>query len=133
MDAQACKKQENKRMYSITSDAEKYLIEINLSTDNIFENCTSTEKAKQINAQAKTKKNNELKEGWKDKPLQCKYLIRASDPEVNSSLTHKWLASLGLKSEAKGFIIVAQEQSLPTRHFQASILENGADPKMQGL
>ena len=43
-------------MYSITSDAEKYLIEINLSTDNIFENCASTEKAKQINAQAKTKK-----------------------------------------------------------------------------
>ena len=133
MDAQACKKQENKRMYSITRDAEKYLIEINLSTDNIFENCTSTEKAKKIYAQAKTKKNNELKEGWKDKPLHGKYLIRASDPEVNSSLTHKWLASLGLKSEAKGFIIVAQEQSLPTRNFQASILENGADPKMQGL
>ena len=48
MDAQACKKQENKRMYSITSDAKKYLIEITLNTDNIFENCTSTEKAKQI-------------------------------------------------------------------------------------
>ena len=31
-------------------------IEINLSTDNIFENCTSTKKAKQIYAQAKTKK-----------------------------------------------------------------------------
>ena len=35
-------------MYSITSDAKKYLIEINLNTDNIFENCASTEKAKQI-------------------------------------------------------------------------------------
>ena len=35
-------------MYSITSDAKKYLIEINLTTDNIFENCISTEKAKQI-------------------------------------------------------------------------------------
>ena len=81
----------------------------------------------------KQKKNNELKEGWKDKPLHGKYLIRASDPEANSSLNHKWLASLGLKFEAKGFIIVAQEQSLPTRNFQASILENGADPKMQGL
>ena len=133
MDTQACKKQENKRMYSITSDAKKYFIEINLSTDNIFENCTSTKKAKQIYAQAKTKKNNELKEGWKDKPVHGKYLLRASDPEVNYSLTHKWLASSGLKSEPKGFIIAAQEQSLPTRNFQANILEKIADPKMQSL
>ena len=81
----------------------------------------------------KPKKNNELKEGWKDKPLHGKYLLRASDPEVNFSLTHKWLASSGLKSEPKGFIIAAQEQSLPTRNFQANILENGADPKMQSL
>ena len=40
------KHEENKRMYSVTSDAKKYLIEINLSTDNISENSTSTEKSK---------------------------------------------------------------------------------------
>ena len=57
------KHEKNKRMYSITSDAKKYLNEINLSTDNISENSTSTEKAKQIKAQAKTKNINELKEG----------------------------------------------------------------------
>ena len=39
------KHEENERMYSITSDAKKYLNEINLSTDNISENSTSTEKA----------------------------------------------------------------------------------------
>ena len=76
MKAQACKKhKENKRMYSITSDAKKYLNEINLSTDNISENSTSTEKAKQIKAQAKTKNINELREGWKDKALHGKYLF----------------------------------------------------------
>ena len=79
---------ENKRMYSITSDAKKYLNEINLSTDNVSENSASAEKAKQIKAQAKSKTINELKEGWKDKPLHGKYPIRASDPNVNSSLTH---------------------------------------------
>ena len=87
------KHDENKHMYSITSDANKYLNEINLSTDNISENSTSTEKAKQIKAQAKTKNINELKEGWKDKPLHGKYAIRASDPDVNFSPTHQWLAS----------------------------------------
>ena len=96
--------EENKRMYSITSDAKKYLNEINLSTDNISENSTSTEKAKQIKAQAKTKNINELKEGCKDKPLHGKYPIRASGPDVNFSLTHQWLASSGLTSETEGFI-----------------------------
>ena len=76
MNAQACKNhEENKRMYSITSDAKKYLNEINLSTDNISENSTSTEKVKQIKRQAKTKNINELREGGKDKPLHGKYLF----------------------------------------------------------
>ena len=114
-------------MYSIISDEKKYLNEINLSTDNISENSTSTEKAKKT--QAKTKNINELKEGWKDKPLHCKYPIRASDPDINSSLTHQWLASSGLKSETEGFIIAVQDRSLPKRNFQANILRNGADPK----
>ena len=43
-------------MYSMTSDAKKYLNKINLSSDNISENSTSAEKAKQIKAQTKTKK-----------------------------------------------------------------------------
>ena len=40
------KHEQNKRMYPITSDAEKYLNEINLSTDNISENSSSTVKNK---------------------------------------------------------------------------------------
>ena len=98
------------------------------STDSISENSASTEKAKQIKAQAKTKNVNELKEGWKDKPLRDNYPIQAGNPDINSSLNHQWLASSGLKSEIEGFIIAAQDQSLPKRNFQANILENGVDP-----
>ena len=106
-------------MYSIFSDVKKYLNEINcsnLSEMNISEKASSMEKVKQIKTQAKTKNINELKEGWKDKPLHDKYPICASDPDVNSSLTHQWLALLGLKSETEGFIIVVQDQNLPTRN-----------------
>ena len=110
--------EENKHMYSITSDAKKYLNEINLNTDNISKNSTSTEKTRQIKAQAKNKNINELKEGWKDKPLHGKYPIRASDPDVNFSLTHQWLASSGLKSETEGFIIAAR-----TRAYQREIFK----------
>ena len=44
---------QNKRIYYTTSDAKRYLNEINLSTDNISENSLSTKKVKQI----KTGKN----------------------------------------------------------------------------
>ena len=98
------------------------------STDNISENSTFTEKAKQIKVQAKTKNVNELKEGWKDKALHDNCPIRAGDPDINSSLNHQWLASSGIKSEIESFIIAVQDQSLPKRNFQANILENGADP-----
>ena len=59
------KHEQNKRIYSITNDAKKYLSEINLSTDNISENSTYTEKAKQIKTQAKTKNINNLKRDGK--------------------------------------------------------------------
>ena len=111
--------------YSNSSDAKKYVNEINLSTDNISENSSSTEKAKQIKTQAKIKNINELK----DKPLHSKYPIRASDTDVNSSLTHHWLASLDMKAETEGFILASLDQSLSTKNFQANILENGADTK----
>ena len=79
--------------------------------------------------QVKNKNINELKEGWKDKHLHGKYPIRATDPDVNSSLIHQWLASSALKSETEGFIRAAQDKSLPSRNFQVNILENGTDPK----
>ena len=106
----------------------KYLNKINLSTGNISENSTSTEKAKQIKAQAKSKNINELKEGWGDKPLHGKYLIGASDSNRISSLTNHWLASSDLKSET-GFHHSSTIPEPTKRNFQANILENGADPK----
>ena len=80
------------------------------STDNISENSTFTEKAKQIKVQAKTKNVNELKEGWKDKALHDNCPIRAGDPDINSSLNHQWLASSGIKSEIESFIIAYQRE-----------------------
>ena len=53
------KHEQNKRMYSITTDAKKYFNEINLSTDNISETSSSTEKEKQIKTKVKTRNIND--------------------------------------------------------------------------
>ena len=53
------KHEQNKRMYSITTDAKKYFNEINLSTDNISESSSSTEKEKQIKTKVKTRNIND--------------------------------------------------------------------------
>ena len=37
--------------------------------------------------------------------------------------THRWLKAAGLKAETEGFIIAAQDQSLPTRWHQHNILK----------
>ena len=94
-------------------NAKKYLNEINLSTDNISENPSSTEKAEETKRQSKTKENNELKEGWKDKLLHGKYHICTSDSDVSLFLIHQQLVLLGMQSETEGFIIAAQGQSFP--------------------
>ena len=128
MDVHACKKT---RAKINVRNAKKYLNEIKLSTDDISENPSSTEKAEQTKRQAKTKKNNELKEGWKDKLLHGKYPICASDSDVSFFLIYLQLASLGMQSETEEFIIAAQGQSFPTRNYRANILENGTDPKFK--
>ena len=98
MNAQGCT--HNKRLYSVTSDAKKYLNDINASTDNISGSSSSTEKGKNRKGKTHVKSENvhELKEGDKDKSLHSKYPICADDPDVNSSLTHQWLPLLVLKS-----------------------------------
>ena len=40
----------------------------------------------------------------------------------------QWLKSSGLKSETEGFIIAAQDQSLATRLYHASIIKDGSSP-----
>ena len=44
-------------------------------------------------------------------------------------MREKRSASSGQKSETEDFIIAAQDQSLPTRNFQANILESSVNPK----
>ena len=43
-------------------------------------------------------------------------------------MTHQWLKSSGLKAETEGFIVAAQDQSLPTKAYQHHVLKIHNDP-----
>ena len=50
--------------------------------------------------------------------------------DVGQDETHRWLKAAGLKAKTEGFIITAQDQSLPTPWYQHNILKKlDMDPK----
>ena len=61
--------------------------------------------------------------------MHGQYPERVGKPDINQDNTHQWLRNSGLKAETEGFIIAAQDQSLPTKLYQHRIINNGSDPK----
>ena len=50
--------------------------------------------------------------------------------DVDQDKTHRWPKAVGLQAETEGFIIAAQDQSLPTHWYQYNILKKpDVDPK----
>ena len=47
--------------------------------------------------------------------LHGKYPQLVKQADVDHNKNHRWLKAPGLKAETEGFIIAAQDQSLPTR------------------
>ena len=108
-------------LHSISKKGDKYAKDLNLPVDNSIDAVTATEKAKLIKQKAKVQLQRELKKKWADKPLHGQYVKRTEAQNVSQSLTHQWLKSSGLKGETEGFIIAAQDQSLPTKNYKANI------------
>ena len=81
-------------------------------------------------AKAKHQGCQQLRSTWKSKAIHGKYPQRVKQADVDQDKTHRWLKAAGLKAETEGFIIKAQEQSLPTRWYQRNILRKpDVDPR----
>ena len=55
--------------------------------------------------------------------MHGQYPERVGKPDINQVSTHQWLRNYGLKAETEGFIIAAQDQSLPTKIYQNRIIK----------
>ena len=74
-----------------------------------------------MKAKAKEKIQTALRKTWEAKPLHGQFLKRATAPNIAKDQTNKWLRSASLKPETEGFIIAAQDQSLPTNNYKKNI------------
>ena len=62
--------------------------------------------------------------------LHGKYPQLVKQADVDHDKTHRWVKAPGLEAETEGFIIAAQDQSLPTRWYHHNILKKpDVDPK----
>ena len=81
---------------------------------------------------AKTKHQGcqQLRSKWESKVLHGKYPQWVKQTDVDQDKTHRWPKAVGLQAETEGFIIAAQDQSLPTLWYQCNILKKpDVDPK----
>lgn len=60
---------------------------------------------------------------WQEKPLHGKYWAKLNAKEIDREKSQQWLRRSGLKAETEGFLIAAQDQSLPTRNYQKHIMK----------
>ena len=54
--------------------------------------------------------------------------LLANNADIDQKRTNQWLRSSRLKAETEGFVLAAQDQSLPTRNYQVNVMKNRADP-----
>ena len=120
--------EETKRMHSVKKESSKFAVELNIET-SMDVDLPSSIQAKNLKKKAKQEGLKKILETWKGKPLHGQYPKRSQQADVDQEKTHQWLRATGLKAETEGFIIAAQDQSLPTRNYQSKIVKNGVSPK----
>ena len=119
--------EKSKKLHSVAKESQRY--QQNMDLDDTDHNENPAKQAKEKKKKAKNEGLACLRASWGEKPLHGRYPTRTMDADVDRNLTHQWLRSSGLKPETEGFIVAAQDQSLPTRSYQARILKKGNDPK----
>ena len=120
--------EKKKKLHSVVKESKKFKFQLNMAQEEIDTNMKPTKAAKDIKKKAKNASLEDMKKGWREKPLHGKYPLRIDHADVNKTTTHQWLSSSSLKGETEGFILAAQDQSISTCVYQTRILKNGPDP-----
>ena len=113
---------------NIAKEAEKYRKMLEVPETEQLEEEKATTYAKRVKQRAKMSGQRQSQLAWEEKALHGKYPKRTKEADVDQLMTHQWLKSSGLKAETEGFIVAAQDQSLPTKAYQHHVLKIHNDP-----
>ena len=75
-----------------------------MAQEEIDTNLKPTKAAKHIK-KAENDSLEDMKNGWREKPLHGKYPLRTDHADVDKATTHQWLCSSNLKGETARFIL----------------------------
>ena len=99
-----------------------------MDQEEIDINTKPTKEGKKIKKKFKNASLEDMKKGWREKPLNRKYPLRTDKTDVDRAATDQWLSSSSLNGETEFFILQAQDQSLSTWAYRSQILNNGVEP-----
>ena len=68
---------------------------------------------KDIKKKTKNASLEDIKKGWRQKLLHGKYPLSPDYTDVNKATIHQWASNSSLKGETAGFILTAQDLSIP--------------------
>ena len=104
-----------KKLHSFVKESRKFKFQLNMAQEEIDINIKPAKAAKDVKKRAKNASLEDMKKGWREKPLHGKYPLRTDNADVDRATTHLWLSISSLKGETEGFILAAQDQSTSAR------------------
>ena len=99
--------QKKNKLHSVVKESRKFKSQLNVTQEEIDINTKPTKAAKDMKRIAKNASLEDMKKGWREKPLHGKYPLRIDKADVDRATTHQWLSSSSLQREDEGFILVA--------------------------
>ena len=81
--------EKKKKFHSVVKESTKFKFQLNMTQEEIDINTKPTNAAKDIKKKPKNTSLQNMKKGWREKPLHGKYPLRTDN--VNRTTTHQWL------------------------------------------
>ena len=85
----ALQHEKTKKLHSVVKESRKFKFQLNMAQEEIEINTKPTKAAKDIKKKAKNASLEDMKKGWREKPLHGKYPFRTDNADVDRATTHQ--------------------------------------------
>ena len=81
--------EKKKKLHSVVKERREFKLQLNMAQEEIDANMKPTKAAKDIQKKAKNASLEDMKKGWREKPLHGKYPLRTDHADVDKATTHQ--------------------------------------------